>query len=155
MLLLFGFIVAGVLKFGLLTSYSAYAKMWEGTVSTFNLWSIVTLFSAFLLCPPLITLAAPYQFIGFLTPVYLFVVALTPEWETNNTQMILHRVFSILCAIGSLIWIIFIVGTWKILLTIAGCIFLLMILTGSYRDIVFWLEMIVFITTYLTLLLLL
>ena len=58
--ILFSFISIGVIKFGLQNSYSGYSIKWGNAVplNNMNLWSIVTIVAAFLLCPVMLELAA-------------------------------------------------------------------------------------------------
>ena len=69
-LALFSFIGAGIIRFGLLRSYSSYSSKWGEAVpmNNMNLWSIVTFVAAFMLCPALLELgtASLWQFLGFL-----------------------------------------------------------------------------------------
>ena len=157
-LLLFSFIFAGVARFGLLNSYSAYSAKWGRAVpmNNLNLWSVVTFATAIILCPVLIELGvgSMLQFLGFLTPVYLMVVSLTPDWMTKKTQNIVHSVFAILCAIGGLLWVILIMHGFNLLCGVLVFILTLALLTGTVKTAaVFWLEMIMFSSVYLIVLL--
>lgn len=156
--LLFTFISAGIIRFGLLPSYSSYSAKWGKAVpiNNLNIWSVVTIVAAFLLCPPLLQLGvgSVWQFLGFLVPVYLIVVALTPDWETSRTQRIVHSLFALLCATGGILWLVLIVNAWKLLAGVLVFILTLALLTGTMKSsVVFWGEMILFISVYLVVLL--
>ena len=154
-ILLFGFIITGVVCFGLQPSYSAYSSLWGKAVpmNNMNLWSVITLVAAFLLCPPLLELGVGslWQFLGFLTPVYLIVVSLTPEWEINKTQHIIHMLFAILCVLGGLGWLVFIMHAYKALAIAMAFTAAMALFSGTARtSAVFWGEMLMFLSVYLT-----
>lgn len=151
--LFFGFIILSVFKFGILTSYSAYSTQWNKSLplKNLNLWSIVTIISAFLLTPSLIEVGNdnPFQFLGFFVPVYLIAVGLTPDWETNKKQGFWHTFFAILCAICGIVWLC-LFKTCYIELTF---IIIMIVCVGIYTKtllhcIVFWLEMLMFLMVY-------
>ena len=154
----FLFISLGVVKFGLLSSYSAYSTKWGKAVpiNNMNLWSIVTFVAAFLLCPAMLQLAvgSVWQFLGFLTPVYLIVVSCTPNWETDKKEQIVHRVAAIICLIGGLLWLILVRHALGVMCGVVIFILTLALLTGTMKSCaVFWGEMMMFIAVYLTVLL--
>ena len=154
-LLLFGFIGLGVSRFGLLPSYSAYGPMWGKAVpmNNTNLWSMVTIAAAFLICPVLIELgvASMWQFLGFLVPVYLIAVALTPDYETDRTQGIIHLTAALLCGFGAFAWLLLVLNAWKVLVGVGAIIFAISVFGGTIREsYVFWLEMFMFVSVYLT-----
>ena len=154
-ILFFGFIIAGVCKFGLLHSYSAYASKW-GKVVGIPLWSIITFLSAFLIMPCLIEVLAfsPFQFLGFLTPLYLIGVSLTPTWETDPVVKKWHVVLASLCAACGFLWLLLTMN-WKLLI-VPVSVALLGLVTGTWKtSYVFWLEMIMFTSVYSTTLFLL
>lgn len=152
--LLFSFISIGVIKFGLQNSYSAYSIKWGNAVplNNMNLWSIVTFVAAFLLCPVMLELAAGslLQFLGFLTPIYLIIVSFTPNWNEGGKVFAIHAIFAILCMIGSLVWSIAIMHAVKVVAIIGIFYLTIALLTGTYKtSAVFWLEMWLFSSTYL------
>lgn len=149
------FIIMGVCKFGLLKSYSAYAKMWNASVPIHNanLWSIVTIVAALMIIPAMIDLGEdnPFQVLGFATPIYLIIVGLTPEWEDKERQHVVHTVAAIVCACFAIFWMVAVAHSMIPLLvstflaiTAAGA-------TKRYDAYIFWGEMICFMATYLTL----
>lgn len=148
---LLGFITIGLVKFGLLQSYSAYATKWLEKYPNFSIWAFVTIVAAFLLVPPLIEVGSGHtlQFIGFLTPVYLIVVGLTPRWASNVNEHIVHSLFAGLCAAGAILWAIFIAHTWICIVYCAIFIFLVSFLTRTFmKGATFYLEMIAFLAIY-------
>lgn len=154
-LLLFGFIVLGVNKFGLLHSYSTYAYEWPKVVpiKNMNLWSIITIAAAFLITPVLLELASAsaIQFVAFLVPVYLMVVALTPEFLTNKKQGIIHRVFTVLCMTGGFFWLFVVMKAWLVFLIVSAAMAILGFSSKTLKTSnVFWLEMVFFLSVYIT-----
>lgn len=155
-LTLFCFMSLGIGKFGLLPSYSAYSAKWNEVcpIQNMNLWSIITFVAAALLLPVLLQYSdgSAFQFLGFFTPIYLICVSLTPNWASNPKEYKYHTVFAILCALAAFLFIIFALGKW-------GCILgsLLVVLAASLlsktlkSSLVFWLEMIMFLSMYLAL----
>ena len=157
-MLLFGFIFGGIARFGLLPSYSAYSSKWGQAVpiNNMNLWSIVTFVAAFMLCPVLLEIgtASLWQFLGFLTPLYLIIVSLTPDWQTNLAQWRIHMIFAALCALGGLAWIFIVAHTLKVLAIVVAFVFTLAMFSGSAKSCsVFWGEMIMFLSVYISVLL--
>lgn len=157
-LFLFGFICTGVIRFGLQSSYSAYSALWGKAVpmNNMNLWSIMTFAAAFLICPVLVELgtASVFQFLGFLIPVYLIVVALTPDWETDKKQHIIHSVFAVLCLIGAWVWLIVVMDSLFLLIGVLVFIAAQALMSGTFRSsFVFWGEAHIFLTVYLAILL--
>lgn len=156
--MLFSFISAGVIRFGLQNSYSGYSKMWGEAVpiNNMNLWSIITIVAAFLLCPVMIELAvgSSWQFLGFLTPLYLIITALTPDWYTNNKAFRIHAISALLCATGSLAWLTVIMQAMKVVAIVGVFYMTIALLTGTAKkSYVFWVEMWLFVSVYATVLL--
>lgn len=89
-ILFFGFVGINIKKFGLLDCYSAYGAKWNGQL---NLWSVVTIVSALLLVPVLLEKGdgSLYQFAGFLAPVSLVLVGITPQYNTDKFQWWMHQ----------------------------------------------------------------
>lgn len=157
-ILLTSFIYLGVAKYGQLASYSAYAAKWESNIpltSTTHLWSIVTFIAALLIIPAMVELGEgnPAQCLGFLTPVYLIIVSRTPEWETNTVQHRIHMLFAILCALGNILWVCLVCKLWWLLLIVAFAFSCFAYNKGSLWSCkVFWGEMIMFASAYLSIL---
>lgn len=114
--LLFGFMAIGMAKFGLQSCYSAYGALWGELFPKINIWSVVTFISASLMIPVMVENAEgnPWQFLGFLAPVSLFFVALSPGYKTNKFENIIHQcgvwcsvafIISYLILIPHLAWI--------------------------------------------------
>lgn len=155
-LLLFCFIFLGIGKFGILSSYSAYSSKWpEVCKLPLNIWSVITFFAAVMLIPILIINLEnnPLQFVGFLTPAYLIFVAVTPNWEKDKSEHIIHSVAAGLCAVGALVYIILIAKVWWVLLVGAGIALIGGLVTKTLKScIVFWLEILMFLSVYITIL---
>lgn len=156
-IILFGFIFAGVVRWGLLPSYSDYSSKWGEVlpIKNLNLWGLVTFVAAALLMPVMIELGNEnvFQFLGFFTPVYLMCVSFTPNWKTDKTEGKLHPIFAYACAVAAFAWILFVVHTWYVLLGISLFVIATALLSLSLKSAkVFWLEMIMFASTYFSLL---
>lgn len=143
-----GFVAFGVVKFGWQKSYSAFAPKWTEAVPIHNahLWSIVTIVVAILLAFGMIEQGEghPLQFLGFFAPVYLAIVAFTPEYETNRQQRIVHVTGALLCAAASVAWLWFAGPQGTIFFSLIAA-WLLGILTRSINSsLIFWAEMAMF-----------
>lgn len=91
--MLFGFMVIGIMKYGLLDCYSAYGPKWAEWYPDINVWSVVTFLSAFLMVPVMLEVSflSAWQFLGFLAPVSLFWVAASPNYQTDKFANIMHQ----------------------------------------------------------------
>lgn len=152
--LLAAFIVlSAFLDEGIPTSYSAFSAYWDdGKV---NVWSVVTFFVAFLMFPPMVEGGdgSYFQFLGFFAPLYLIVVSLTPKWDIDKRQHRVHVIGTVLCAALALLWLVFVRGhVWVLVGCLAaGCAagYFTKTLSGSK---VFWGEMVMFLSVYVSLL---
>lgn len=150
-----GFVILGIIKFGWQRSYSAFASKWTEAVPIddhTHLWSIVTMVVAFLMAIPMIGSGegSPWQFLGFFAPVYLGVVALTPEYETNKRQKVIHIVGTAVCALATLFWLGLVVGDWKVLVLSFIAAYIVAIVTKTIeRSLLFWSEMAMFAAVFI------
>ena len=117
--ILAGFVALSVYRFGWRLSYSRYAAKWTEFLYIDNhthVWSIVTMVVAILLAFGTIEAGdeSPLQFLGFFAPVYLGIVALTPEYESDDRkgQKVVHYVGTALCAACTILWLIFTLRCW-------------------------------------------
>ena len=114
--LLFGFMGLGIKKYGLLSCYSAYGPLWGKDFPKLNIWSVVTFITAFLMVPVMLEVSvfSAWQFLGFLAPTSLFLVSISPDYQTNKFSNVLHQigawsavvaVISFVCIIPHLWWL--------------------------------------------------
>lgn len=155
--LLFGFIALGVIKFGLQPAYSSYSALWGNAVpiNNMNLWSIVTLVAAFLICPVMLQVgaASTFQFLGFMVPIYLMVVSLTPNWFLGGKEFRVHYVCAIICMVCAILWMLVVMHALKIVIGTAIFVLALALFTGTLKSSdVFWLEMYMFLSVYVVIL---
>lgn len=151
--LLFGFIGFSVGIFGLQSSYSGFSAKWMEKVPIHNmhLWSIVTIAAAMLLVPIMIEKGNenPLQFLGFIVPVYLIVVGLTPEYETNETQRTIHTIAACICALVAFVWVFTVTNSYVMLPVCTLAVLITSLATETLKSsLIFWGEMIMFLTTY-------
>lgn len=155
-ILLFGFIGLGIFRFGLLPSYSSYAAKWAERVplpTNLHLWSIITIIAAILLTPAMVGIGEGnyFQFLGFFAPLYLIVVGLTPEYETDARQKRIHVIGAISCAVLAIIWIAFVAKHWDVFLACSFIIFCAALITQTHKkSMIFWGEMALFLSAYVT-----
>lgn len=156
MVVLYGFIAISISEFGLLRSYSAYASKWAEKRPNRNMevWSFFTVIVAFLMFPAMLNAGDgnPAQFLGMFVPMYLVAVGLTPHYETDEKQRRIHTFCAILCAALAAIWIVFISGHLNVILWSLAAAFLAMMLTKSYRSIILWLEIVMFASAQISIL---
>lgn len=148
-----GFVAISVRKFGWQKSYSAYAAKWTEAVPIndhTHLWSIVTFIVALLMACGMLEQGEghPLQFLGFFAPVYLAIVAFTPEYETNRQQRIVHVAGALLCAAASVAWLWFAGPQGTIFFSLIAA-WLLGILTRSINSsLIFLAEMAMFAAVF-------
>lgn len=122
------FVVLSVMKFGWQRSYSYYAHYWTEKYPInreTHLWSIVTVVVALCLVPPMIELGKGnvLQLLGFFAPVYLAVVAFTPEYlaqpgddektkAKRKRQRFVHFLGAGLCAVETILWLFLVAKVW-------------------------------------------
>lgn len=147
-------VLSCALFYGVPGSYSAFSAEWRTMFPRLNLWSVVTAVAAFCMAPPMIEAGAgdPLQCLGFCAPLYLIIVACTPEWDIKRTQHIVHTGGAIVCAVAAFAWLLFIRGHWWV---VVPCLAAAVVagwrtktLPGS---LVFWGEMVMFASVYLSL----
>lgn len=160
MIILVGFNVISIKKFGLLDCYSAYGAKWgdwekeHSFTNGLNLWSLITFLSAALLIPPMLlsSVGNPWQFLCFFAPVYLFLVAFTPYYSRSKVDNLIHQIGSWTCVVFILIWLIFIVHRWFILVPVTISTMVVGFGTNTFKEsLIYYLEVIMYISVYLTL----
>ena len=141
-------------RFGILGSYSSYARKWTEAVPIndhTHLWSIVTMLVAILLCPAMIEAGdeSPLQFLGFAAPVYLGVVSFTPKWESDRKQRIVHVAGAMVCAVLSLLWLCLALRCWYYPVITAAIALIISLMSGTLRrSYVLWGELALFAAVY-------
>ena len=149
-----GWLALSIHRFGWLHSYSAYAAKWTEFLyidSTTHAWSIVTMVVAFLLVYPMLEMGdeSPLQFLGFFAPVYLGVVALTPEWETKRRQKVVHYIGTALCATATVLWLVLALRLWYYLAIAFGAMWVAAWVTKTVKSsYILWLELTLFAAVY-------
>lgn len=139
------------------TSYSALGTFMAERYpkAPLNPWSVVTFVAAFLMVPPMVDAGdgSLWQCLGFFAPLYLIVVALTPDWEKDRRQCIIHRSCSAVCALMALLWLIIVREDFGL----TFCVFIATMVAGTAsrsieHSAVFWLEVGMFVSVYASLL---
>jgi len=147
-LMLFGFVALGVVKFGWLSCYSAYGPKWHEFYPKLNVWSVVTLLSAWLMIPVLLECSSdnPWQFLGFLAPVFLSLVAASPNYQEGGFANVIHQIGAIGGA-GLILAYIFIIPklAYAVVPFAIAALILGIVKKGTM---LFWLEMAVYLSTY-------
>ena len=153
-----GFIVYGSTLTGELPeSYSALGTFMDEYFpgAAINPWSIVTFAVAFLMVPPMVEAGegSMLQCLGFFAPLYLIVVSLTPEWATDKKQRRVHVIGTILCAVAALAWLLFVrhLGWLVVIICLVVCVAAGWKTKTLSRCKVFWAEMVMFASVYLSL----
>lgn len=116
-----------------------------------NPWSVVTFLVAFLMLPPMIEAGdgSLWQCLGFFAPLYLIVVALTPDWATDRRQLWIHRIGAGICAVMALLWLVIIRGDLGLTFVIyIACAVAGTVSRSIERCVTFWLEAGLFLSVY-------
>jgi hypothetical protein len=144
----------------LLSCYSAYGPKWaewgekHPQFKGLNIWSLVTIISAVLLIPPMIASAgaSPFQFLCFFAPLYLFLVALTPNYQTDKKANLIHQIGAWGCVAMILVWLFVIVKKWVAILPIIVLSLVIGLGTRTFKESwTYYLEMDMFLCTYIIL----
>lgn len=151
------FNMISIRKFGMKSCLSEYGKLWGDAVpiKNMNLWSIVLGIIAFLMIPPILQSLEgnPLQSIGFLSPAYLFLVVLTPDYKANKKTELIHRIGAGVCTIGMLVWMIFLMHMW---IPVVVCLALFLAIGFLAKNLkyawIYYVELALFIATYWVLL---
>ena len=157
LILFAGINAVSIKKYGLLSCYSAYGPEWDAERKKYydiNIWSLITVVTAFMIVPPMIERGAdnPWQFLGFVAPVYLFLVGLTPHYLTNKTEGTIHRIGAISSLILSLIWFILVLHMWYVPLLMITIAAILMFATKTLPSWMWWGEIAFYASVYFALL---
>lgn len=148
------FVSLSIYRFNLLDSYSSYAKKWDEIIpmnTDTHLWSIVTVVTALLMFPPLFEHGAenPWNFLGLFAAGYLIVVGMTPKYQTEHKQRVIHIIGAVCCALVSWLWLILVAKAWWLPLA-----FIAVVAVPAYftKKPLFWLEMAMFAAVFTKLL---
>ena len=148
-LMLFEFVILGCIKYGLLDCYSAYAAKWHEFFPKLNIWSMVTALSALLMVPVLIEASngSAWQFLGFLAPVSLTLVAASPEYAKDKFQWWMHQAGAWGAVLFVLLYVIFVAPKlfWILIPLALAALGNTLLKKGTWM---FWFEMATYISTY-------
>ena len=150
-IMFFGFVGICVLRFGLLSCYSAYGPKWETDIpGHFNIWSIVTILSALMIAPVSIQTgeSSPWQFLGYLAPASLILVGITPDYQTNTFAYILHQIGALGAVLFITLYSILIPRLVTVILGWIGMAILASFIYGFKKTWMFWAEMAMYVSTY-------
>lgn len=153
-----GFIIYGCRLYGCIPDSYSTLGTYMGEIfpgAAINPWSIVTFAVAFLMVPPMVEAGegSMLQCLGFFAPLYLIVVSLTPEWATDKKQRRVHVIGTLLCATAALAWLLLVrhLGWLVVIICLAVCAVAGWKTKTLSRCKVFWAEMVMFASVYLSL----
>jgi hypothetical protein len=93
------------------------------------------------------------QFLSFLTCASIMFVGAAPNFKGVSIENRVHTISAIIAAICSMLWCIFVVGSWGIILGYLILILGLSLITKTLKtSYTFWLEMVAFLSLYTSLL---
>jgi len=151
-LMLFEFVIIGVIRYGLLSCYSAYAAKWAPPyASQLNPWQIVTYLSAALLMPVLFvqSVDSPWQCMGFLAVLGLGMVAASPGYADDKFQNVIHQIGAWSTVLFIILYTAFIQPQ---MLWIIGILLVLSIVMWLWKkNWMLWGEMAMYVATYIIL----
>ena len=152
-LMLFGFVALGVVKFGWLSCYSAYGPKWHEFYPKLNVWSVVTALSALLMVPVLLEQSAgnPWQFLGFLAPVSLTLVAASPNYQEGGFYNAIHQIGAWGGVLFIVLYTIFVNLKMLWVIIPLAAIAAVLGLWWKKGTLMFWGEMAVYLSTYIIL----
>ena len=133
--------------------FSEYGKLWGDAVPmrNMNLWSLILIVCAMLIIPPLIQAGEgnALQFVGFLAPLYLFLVAFTPNYKESKKENLIHQIGAWTCVVGILVWMIFIMHMWVPLVVCGGAFIAIGLAAKNLKyALMYYLELATFMSTY-------
>lgn len=131
------------------TYYSFEERYGRGSVFT-----IALLLMAFTIIAPMIecSLGSPFQFLAFLCPAAIAFVGAAPKFRDTRMESRVHTIAALLSALCGCLWVILVAKMWWMILVSVALVVLVAFLTKSYKQYTWWLEMIVFVAVYSTLL---
>lgn len=153
LIIFFVFNILGIRKFGFKSCFSDYGELWGNAVpiKNMNLWSIVLGVAAALLIPTILqsTEGNPWQFIGFLAPLYLFLVVFTPNYKKNKKANLFHQIGAYTCAVGMLVWMLALMHMWIPVVVCFALFFGIGFAAKNLKEsITYYLELPLFFSTY-------
>ena len=149
-------------KFGLLSCFSAYGAKWGdwakthiNMAGTTNIWTHITIVSALLLIPPVLTttIGNQLQFLFFFMPAYLLLVGLTPDYKEDYKHYVYHLIGVGLTALSLIFWLIYAVHKIGILFPVLTLALIIAFATNTFKGSwIYYLEMTLYLTAYIALL---
>ena len=142
-------ILFGVPK-SLSATYYLYKEQNESLKVLFP--AMITMLCIFLIpCWLEISEGSNFQFLSFLSAGSLLFVGASPAVDSNKLEGYIHKTSAYLCAAFAILWIILVTPYWYILLIVTAIILVIAFLTKTLKSSnVYWLEMIVFISTFIS-----
>lgn len=125
--------------------YKEYKCQW--------VFSIALILMAGLLMPSWLSLmdGSPFQFLSFLVPMSIVFVAISPNFKNDSLDQGVHFIATIIAAALALAANLLVFKTWLILTIVTLIILLMSIVTKTLKSSwLYWVETIVFLTTYIT-----
>lgn len=119
------------------------------------LFPIMMISVAALLTPAWLTLSvgSTYQFTAFLAPLGVMFVGACPTFNGSKMEDRVHTISAFFAAVMALMWVILVAGTWHFILFWSLLILVLSLFTKTLKSgIVYWLETIVFMSTFMSML---
>jgi len=147
-------ISAKIFKFKIPSSLSETFYLYQDKDKCGYIFSAIIIICGSLILPAWLKMAEgnPYQFLAFLCPLSILFVGAAPNFNGVDMESKIHPIAAILCAICSLSWILFIAHLWWIVLIFIAIFGVLSYFSKSYKSsYVFWIEMVIFFSTYMTL----
>lgn len=126
--------------------YKEYKCQW--------LFSATLIAMVTLLMPSWINLmeGSPFQFLAFLVPMSILFVAIAPNFKNNGLDQRVHFIATIIAAVLALIVSIFVFKAWVTLIVVTLIILLLSIATKTLKKgLLYWIETIIFLSTFISL----
>ena len=90
-----------------------------------------------------------FQFLSFLACAGILFVGTAPAFKSSSLENMVHQVSAYLAAAFSILWIVLVTPYWWIILIAIGIVGFLAVVTKTLKSgLIYWLEMIAFISTF-------
>ena len=146
--------VVALLLFGVPKSLSMTYYLFKDRVETLK-WlfpSMMTLLTIFLMpCWLEISDGSPFQFTVILSAAGVLFVGAAPAFKSSSLENMVHQVSAYICSAAAIAWICLVTPYWWIILIVLAVIALLAYITKTIKSsYIYWLEMIAFISTFIS-----
>ena len=139
--------------FGIPQSLSETFYLYKNNYKCGFLFPLMMYLTVGTLMPWWITLSegSTFQFLSFLAPAALLFVGTSPAFKSSDLENKVHTISAYIAAAFALLWIILVTPYWYTVFIGIGVTGIFSYITTTYKSsLIYWLEMVVFLSTYTT-----